>query len=189
MRRSGPGGLRLQEVAERAGVSHPTILHHFESREGLMRALNQRALEALGEVLRERMESPDAGRGDSVAAAFAAYRNGLAERIIWMMQSMENPGDPPAGLALFDDMTDRLHALRVRFSPPERTPDRADSAAIIHLVTIAAFGDAIIGRRLRRCESDGEAAAAQDRFETWLSTLIAGHVQNLAQSQITTCLD
>ncbi len=38
--RSGPAGLRLQEVAEAAGVSHPTILHHFESREGLIRALN-----------------------------------------------------------------------------------------------------------------------------------------------------
>ncbi len=43
----GPAGIRLQDVAQQAGVSHPTILHHFGSREGLVRALNQRTLEDL----------------------------------------------------------------------------------------------------------------------------------------------
>ena len=47
MKAGGPAALRLQDVARAAGVSHPTILHHFGSREGLVRALNLRSLEAL----------------------------------------------------------------------------------------------------------------------------------------------
>ncbi|MGH7329781.1 MAG: TetR/AcrR family transcriptional regulator, partial [Polyangiaceae bacterium] len=34
--RVGPSGIRLQEVAKDAGVSHPTVLHHFGSRELLV---------------------------------------------------------------------------------------------------------------------------------------------------------
>ena len=42
--RAGPEGLRLQEIAAAAGISHPLILHHFGSREGLVRALTQHEL-------------------------------------------------------------------------------------------------------------------------------------------------
>jgi AcrR family transcriptional regulator len=174
MARTGPGGLRLQEVAEAAGVSHPTILHHFESREGLMRALNQRTLEELGEVLRSQMAAPASHSGDAVRAAFAAYRGGFAQRMLWMLQS----GAPPTrGTTLFDDMIDRLHALRVQLTPPERRPEREDSEAVVHLITIAAFGDAVIGQRLRKTEDDPAAETAQRaRFETWLGQLLNQHI-------------
>ena len=36
---TGPEGLRLQDIAAAAGISHPLILHHFGSREGLVRAM------------------------------------------------------------------------------------------------------------------------------------------------------
>ena len=38
---TGPEGLRLQDIAAAAGISHPLILHHFGSREGLVRALTR----------------------------------------------------------------------------------------------------------------------------------------------------
>ncbi|MDO9127858.1 MAG: helix-turn-helix domain-containing protein, partial [Parvibaculum sp.] len=41
--KQGPEGLRLQDIARDVGISHPAILHHFESREGLVRALIARA--------------------------------------------------------------------------------------------------------------------------------------------------
>src|SRR5271165_5143251 len=44
---SGPAGIRLQEVAADVGVSHPTVLHHFGSREGLIEAVVVRALDSL----------------------------------------------------------------------------------------------------------------------------------------------
>src|SRR5271165_6132693 len=44
---SGPAGIRLQEVAADVGLSHPTVLHHFGSREGLVEAVVARALDSL----------------------------------------------------------------------------------------------------------------------------------------------
>src|SRR4051812_32579591 len=44
---AGPAGIRLQEVAADVGVSHPTVLHHFGSREALVAAVIHRALERI----------------------------------------------------------------------------------------------------------------------------------------------
>ena len=41
--RTGPEGLRLQDIAAEAGISHPLILHHFKNRAGLVRALTREA--------------------------------------------------------------------------------------------------------------------------------------------------
>jgi len=178
MARSGPGGLRLQEVAAAAGVSHPTILHHFESREGLIRALNARTIEGLAEALRQQMETPIAG-GGALRAAFAAYRGGFAQRIVWLISSGEMPG-LQSGPTLLDEMAERLHALRRRASPPDREPDLADSRAIVHLVTVAALGDALVGARLRRADGEAEELRRRDEFEAWLAELISRHVAGAA---------
>jgi hypothetical protein len=50
-------------------------------------------------------------------------------------------------------------------------PDIEDTRAVIHLTTLAAFGDAIIGPKLR--QGDGEKERAQrDRFEKWFAELL-----------------
>ncbi len=179
MARTGPEGLRLQEVAQAAGVSHPTILHHFESREGLIRALNRRTLEGLGEVLRAQMKppAPGEGRGDGVRAAFAAYRGGFAQRIVWLMQSGELSSEQQVGPGLVDEMAERLHALRCEHSPPGREPDLADSQAVVHLITVAALGDALVGARLRRAGDEAAEIARRSAFEDWLTALIGHHIE------------
>src|SRR5262245_18554336 len=45
--RVGPEGLRLTELARELRVSHPAILHHFGSREGLVAAVVQQAMRSL----------------------------------------------------------------------------------------------------------------------------------------------
>ena len=84
MAASGPAGLRLETVAKAAGVSHPTILHHFESREGLILALNRRTIEELAATLRSQIEASGAGSGAALRSAFAAYRGGFARRVFWL---------------------------------------------------------------------------------------------------------
>ena len=39
LKASGPASIRLQDVAAEAGISHPAVLHHFGSREGLVQAV------------------------------------------------------------------------------------------------------------------------------------------------------
>src|SRR5689334_19914867 len=43
----GPDGIRLQQIAADVGVSHPAILHHFQSREHLLREVVRRAIQSL----------------------------------------------------------------------------------------------------------------------------------------------
>ena len=169
MATAGPAGLRLQEVAETAGVSHPTILHHFESREGLIRAVHLRSLGQLREVLTAAMT----GAGDSVqpvAATFAAFREGLAQRMLWILQS----GPPPAGAALpiFEEMVDHLHAIRLKLARPGVVISREDTKAIVHLTVVAAFGDAVIGQSLRRSPTPEADAEGAKRFADWYAQLL-----------------
>ena len=164
----GPAGLRLQDVARAAGVSHPTILHHFGSREGLMRALNQRSLEALRNSVIARLSNARSG-DDSIRQTFAAYRDGVAQRILWLIQSAAP--EAPGGLKFFDEIVEALHVLRLKFAAPGTMPEIEDTRAVIHLTTIAAFGDAVIGPRLRQAPGEKERAA-RERFERWYVALL-----------------
>jgi AcrR family transcriptional regulator len=172
----GPAGLRLQDVARAAGVSHPTILHHFGSREGLVRALNQRSLEALRTSVLAQLGSEQPG-GDNIHRAFAAYRDGVAQHLLWLIQSGE--AQTPNGLKFFDEIVDALHALRIKFARPGTAPDIEDTRAVIHLTTIAAFGDAVIGPRLRQLSGEKERAAGE-RFETWFAGLLDLYLKDTA---------
>jgi AcrR family transcriptional regulator len=168
MTAGGPAGLRLQDVARAAGVSHPTILHHFGSREGLVRALNLRSLEMLRNNVVARLSSAQSG-DENIRQTFAAYRGGVAQRMLWLIQSatLETPG----GVRFFDEIVEALHQLRLKFAAPGTVPDIEDTRAVIHLTTLAAFGDAVIGPRLRQTSGEKERAA-RDRFETWFAGLL-----------------
>jgi AcrR family transcriptional regulator len=168
--RTGPAGLRLQEVAEAVGISHPTILHHFESREGLILALNRRTVSALRDALLGAMQGAGDASGDAVSLTFEAWRGGLAQRIAWLMLSpaISLPENTP----VFEELVDTLHALRLRLAAPGVAVDRYDSRAIVHLTTVAALGDALAGSRLRQGAGDLDETAARRRFELWFSALL-----------------
>lgn len=180
MTATGPAGLRLHDVARAAGVSHPTILHHFGSREGLVRALNLRGLEMLRNDVVARLSSAQSG-DDNIKQTFAAYRDGMAQRLLWLIQSAAP--ETPGGLRFFDEIVDALHALRLKFAGPGTVPDIEDTRAVIHLTTVVAFGDAIIGSRLRQAGSEARERAARDRFETWFAGLLDLYLNEKAGSR------
>jgi AcrR family transcriptional regulator len=177
MAEHGPASLRLQDVARAAGVSHPTILHHFGSREGLVRALNRRTFEELKNLMIRQMPEAQSGH-EGIRLTFAAYRNGLAQRVLWLLQSPSPP--PPDSLPVFDEIVRSLHEMRLRFAMPGVKIDIADSRAIVHLTAIAAFGDAIIGPRLRQSSGAKEKNGSQ-RFEKWFSSLLDVYMRADAQ--------
>jgi AcrR family transcriptional regulator len=170
MAAGGPAGLRLEAVAKAAGVSHPTILHHFGSREGLIHALNRETVEHLKSVLLGVLNAQPNSSDDAITATFAAYREGLAQRMIWLFQG----GQPmaPQGLPVFDEMVEALHAFRLSWASPNASFDIEDTRAIVHLTTIAAFGDAILGPRLRRASDAEEEVRQRQRFEQWFGEML-----------------
>lgn len=165
----GPAGLRLQDVAKKAGVSHPTILHHFGNRDGLVRALHQRALAELQAAVVGQM-----GSAGGLHATFKAYRDGIAQRMLWLMQSPENL--PRTGIGVFDAIADALHAERVKHTRPGGpAPDMEDTRAVVHLVAIAAFGDALIGPRMRTNARD--ANSTRDGFIDRFGDMITAYLK------------
>ncbi len=177
MARSGPAGLRLEAVAKAAGVSHPTVLHHFGSREGLIRAVSLKTVQELKSTLLQVLDTTPSTGPAAVRATFAAYREGLAQRMVWLLQSPGNGVSAiplsEAGLPAFDELVEALHEVRQRLAGPDARLNIADTRAVVHLTTIAAFGDALLGPRLRRAPDAAGEAAQRQHFETWFGDLLA----------------
>jgi TetR/AcrR family transcriptional regulator, repressor for neighboring sulfatase len=168
--RAGPEGLRLQEIAAAAGISHPLILHHFGSREGLVRALVQQAVAELRDKLVAAMGSAEHSLEQELDQVFDAYRDGLAQRLAWL--ATIDPAGEAVGPTIMRDIADTLHARRVAAAPPGVVPDRADTESLVHLIAVAAFGDALVGTRLRRSAGLPPTRETERRFRAWLAALI-----------------
>src|SRR5262249_17319320 len=90
------------------------------------------------------------------------------QRMVWLLQSDDAP---PGRLGVFESIVEALHEARKGFARPGHPPDMADTRSMVHLVTIAAMGDALIGERLRQSAGKKERVSTAD-FEKWLSDLI-----------------
>src|SRR6516165_11171222 len=146
---TGPQGLRLQDIAAAAGISHPLILHHFGSREGLVRALTRHAAAELRDKLVAAMASSDYSIEQQLDRVFDAFRDGLAQRLAWLM-TVDPGGRAEQTEMIMRDISDKLHARRISTSPPGTAVERSDTDALVHLVATAAFGDALFGAHLHR---------------------------------------
>lgn len=172
--RTGPEGLRLQEIAAAAGISHPLILHHFGNREGLVRALTQRAVTELCDKLIAAMGSAEYSLEQQLDRVFDAFRDGLAQRLAWLV-TVDPDGQGAGTEMVMRDIADRLHARRVAAAASDAAIDRADTESLIHLIAAAAFGDAIFGARLRRSAGLAQTSEAELAFRAWLAALIRQH--------------
>jgi len=172
--RTGPEGLRLQDIAADAGISHPSILHHFGSREGLVRALTQQAVEDLKQTLVEALTSSASASTEALLdQVFNAFRNGLAQRLAWLA-TVDPEGSQGGNAQVMRQIIDVAHARRQASALPGTTIPREDTEAQVHLVAAAAFGDAMFGAQLRRSAGQQPGSAADRRFRAWLATLLRG---------------
>jgi hypothetical protein len=138
----------------------------------LIEALNLRALEELKAVV---IEQSSQSIEKSIRLTFATQRQGLAQRILWLLQSSAWPSG--GRLPIFEEIVESVHERRVRNSPAGTKITLADTRALVHLITIAAFGDAVFGPRLRQSGGDDEAAA-RARFEKWFCDLVELHLRS-----------
>jgi AcrR family transcriptional regulator len=171
---TGPEGLRLQDIAAAAGISHPLILHHFGSREGLVRALNQQAVAELRDKLVAAIESSEYSVEQQLDGVFDAFRDGLGQRLAWL--ATVDPGGGTEGTQMImRDIGDRLHARRVATALPGATITRDDTDALIHLVATVAFGDALYGAQLHRSAGLPPTSETDRDFRLWFAALIRSH--------------
>ena len=169
--RTGPEGLRLQDIAAAAGISHPLILHHFGSRAGLVRALTREASAELKDKLIAAMAEPDVPIEQQLERVYEAFRNGLGQRLAWL--ATVDPDGEDAGSAMIQrEIADRLHARRVAAAPAGVVVDRDDSLFLVHLIATAALGEAIYGAQFRKSAGLPDTPKTDRNFRAWLAALI-----------------
>jgi AcrR family transcriptional regulator len=175
--RGGPDAIRLQDIARDVGISHPTILHHFGSRDGLISALDVRAIHALTDDVAEIINSGGAA-GSSVQlierVAETMDQQGLARLIAWWaMREPESSGTPevePA--ALVNDVSKLIFERLVEPESPAPARDRREEVSFgVRLAVVAMLGDALIGDVMSQVEP-GQRDAERHRFRAWLAELL-----------------
>ncbi len=174
----GPEGIRLQDIARDVGISHPAILHHFESREGLVRSLIARTSlqfrDKMLSALQDRNGKP-LEADELIESVFEALSDrGTARLLSWMMLTGRQV-EAENSRALMMEIATALHSRRIKDAEEkdEPAPDQEDTMFMAMLTANAAFGDAIIGRHLAE-----EAGLDHDgiiRFRRWFAHLLAEH--------------
>lgn len=178
LRDGGPEAIRLQDIASDVGISHPTILHHFESRDGLTRALGLRITERL---VNDLVEALTHGPGDETSAVqiidhvFATMNDtGTARLIAWRALSFESSDQ---ARELLEQVTKLLHDRRTALAREAgvRPPAHEDSAFVARLASAAALGDALSAGVW---SADSEERRQGDlRFRRWFAKLLLEHLE------------
>lgn len=182
LREVGPAGIRLSDVAADVGVSHPTVLHHFGSREALVESVIERRVGSLERDLLTEMairagteEDPIGSMLECVARTLG--EGGHARVVAWL--SLAGHAVRKEDGAGFDSIARATHELRTsRWKPRGKVPDAEDSYFTVLLAGLAMFGDAIAGPILRGQSDAAEAAETSARFRKWLAVVIKAHLEN-----------
>lgn len=172
LRDVGPGGIRLQEVARQVGVSHPTVLHHFGSREGLLDAVVARSLASVQagffEAIADSKGADDVGALIEGAAA-RLKEKGRARSFLWLALGRYGPG--VKGLHV-NDLAQAVHAERkVRWAKRgKKAPPFEDSWFAVLMPALALLSSSV----LEDCaEPDFDPA----RFRAWMAKSMHRHLE------------
>lgn len=178
----GPAALRLQDVAADVGVSHPAILHHFGSREDLIRAVIDRALAGVREDVLATLAAPDPTRIDVAALIERVFEtlggHGQARLMAWLALADESRGARREGGAFFvRETAEAVHAQRTALNAAagRPAPPFEDTFFAILLSSLALIGDALLGDTTRASSGLTDPAAGR-RFRSWLAELLVAHL-------------
>ncbi|HTO39932.1 MAG TPA: helix-turn-helix domain-containing protein [Rhizomicrobium sp.] len=144
----GPEGVTLMAVAEDLGMTHGNLIHHFGSADELQTALMVAMVHDLTEAIGKavgRVRSDESSARLLVDAVFDAFDQGGAGMLAaWMALSQRQSHLEPIRAAV----AELVDAIDKKSGPSaDDRPRRIQSAILI--MTLCAFGDAVIGPQLR----------------------------------------
>lgn len=170
----GPDAIRLKEIAAAAGISHPAILHHFGSREGLVEAMVVRGIAGLQAQFLEGWPSAKEPDIEGVLERFyeVASRRGMARMLAWLILSGESYRTMKPGM--LKPAVERMHAGRVRRAQKEgrRAPELEEAMFAATQLFLLVLGDSLFGPNIRRAIGLGSGADSTRRFRRWLSKVL-----------------
>lgn len=182
MRESGPGAIRLQEVAAEVGISHPAVLHHFGSREGLVHAVVERAIRTLQDDLAQALSREPPSGEDGGAMLFervfeVLFDKGHARLMAWLVLGGHDSLATDQARAGWEAIAQLTHASRVAAAGKRTPPSYEDTRFTIVLSALALFGQAIAGRTTFDMAGFGRGPAVDRKFRAWLAATLAEHLR------------
>jgi AcrR family transcriptional regulator len=177
---AGPEGLRLQEIAADVGLSHPAILHHFGSREGLVQALVEHTMREVLEALTRVARAPRVRRATPLDRTLAyleetsrvTSRGGYARLLAWLAVSRR--GVRPLADGTAAALPRAIHELRVRRRRAEGThvPTFEDTLFVTVTIMFALVGESLFWRLLEGALGLPGDRGARARYLRWLARLV-----------------
>src|SRR3954451_4553635 len=167
---------RLQDIAQRAGLTHPTLLYHFKSKEGLYAAVIEQAMLDWAAMTSRIVSAAPVGF-DRVAALVAAAMEFFATHhdfvVIWRREAIEGGGRLEVAMA--EHMRPFLERA-VAFLEREGDAGRLRAHGPVELMQLVYgavstyFSDA--GFRARLSGIDPMTAQARARFADALTAML-----------------
>jgi AcrR family transcriptional regulator len=175
----GPSGLRLQEIAREVGVSHPALLHHFGSREGLVKAVVVRAIEGLQAALVDAIALIPPGEMETARlfeqVSTVLSQKGYARVMAWVILSGHAESEELSSLRVVADAT---HARRRELwaEAGSGEPSYEDTRFTVLLSALVMFADGFAGAEMRASAGLADDENAALRFRAWLGALVNAHL-------------
>jgi AcrR family transcriptional regulator len=169
LRDEGPAGIRLKDVAQRAGLSHPTVLHHFGSREGLLDAVVAQSMESVHLGLQEGLKAAPGEHNVRKLLDFVSSQLQESGRTLLQL-SLAGHGSGVDGLKL-DQLVEMIHALRkhMRAERGAKAPTREDTYFTVLLAALSLLSLSVLETQSRTI--DGK------RFRAWLAKVMHHHLE------------
>ena len=177
----GPASIRLMEIAQDIGISHPTILHHFGSRAGLIEAIEEDGSRRLLDEIFKLLSKPVAETTPAslIRRVFEVLGDsGHARLWAWRGLTLDQGEHGQIDQAMLQQLTDTVHARRTEYARVHEldVPTREDSSFLLRLVNATLLGEAVAGSTFDHlAELDGQRDA-QQRFRSWLAELVTLHI-------------
>ena len=167
---------RLQDIAERAGLTHPTLLYHFKSKEKLYAAVIEQAMLDWAAMTSAAVSAAPVGF-DRVAALVAAGMEFFATHhdfvVIWRREAIEGGGRLEVAMAEhMRPFLDRAVAFLDRevAAGRLRAHDPVELMQLVYGAVSTYFSDA--GFRARLSGVDPMTSEARARFATALTGML-----------------
>ncbi|HVH05344.1 MAG TPA: TetR family transcriptional regulator [Myxococcota bacterium] len=186
LREGGPEAVRLQDVARDLGISHPAILHHFGSRESLMKDLAAHVIEGIETELLQgiALAANEESVQDVLMRVFESLGDaGHARLLAWRALAVRTADEADAAdgaraKTLLGSLADLVHARRSA-AAAERgiaPPSREDSEFTVRLGAAALLGEGVAGAEFdRSLSAAGDTAERRRRFFAWFARLLVSH--------------
>ena len=168
----GLSGLKLAKVAQVVGISHPGVLHHFGSAEGLLGAVHQRISLSLRHSVLDAIANPDADPGSNeigeILDKLGDHRTG--QLLACLVAAGLDPFPPPEEKGM------KRVIERVHDAVGDSEKSYEDTEFAVQLALLAMLGDAILGNSVRARMDVPNVDAATTQFRQKLQELLVAHL-------------